>query len=128
MDINLLQEAATKVFAELGLQSETTYRNALSIELQVRKQGPVTMEVVAPILYHGCTVGHNRYDVSCGDMIIELKAVKTAPQIDSYVQQCMRYSKSDPGKHVALVVFGPTCAKAILVCNATPNVQKNDVR
>ena len=116
MNVELLQEAASKVYAELGQQSETTYRNALSVELQMRGQGPVTMEVIAPIQYRGCTVGHSRYDIVCGDTIIELKAAKTAPAFDSYIQQCLRYAKSAPGMRVVLIVFGPENAKTMQIC------------
>ena len=116
MDIKLLEDAAIQVYAELGQQSETTYRNALSVELQMRGQGPVTMEVVAPIQHRGCTVGHSRHDIVCKDTIVELKVAKTAPAFDSYIQQCKRYAKSAPGMRVVLIVFGPENAKTMQIC------------
>lgn len=92
--------------------SESIYQNAMFIELDTicGRTYSLDREVVCPVRYRGQHVGTHRYDVLCGERIIEIKVSKT-PRVKwgLYSQQVGRYQRhKHPYQRVTAVVFTPS--------------------
>jgi len=119
----VIRRAMNAVHRALGPGlAETTYRNALCVELQaqlqLQAQAPggvqepvaIAMEVVRTIEYRGVAVGFHRHDLVFGNVVIEIKVSKSqhpeaAPA--AYESQINRYlTHLKDSECVVLVVIG----------------------
>jgi GxxExxY protein len=111
---SVVSAAANRVFEVLGAgHSESTYQNALRIELE---KSPdvlrVLTEVTFPILYEGIPVGFQRADViiqfaNGSNALLELKSVVTITQ--NVFHQVRRYMEQYTHARIssaAIVNFG----------------------
>lgn len=110
----LIVAAANRVFEVLGAgHSESTYQNALRIELEKNSQVQrVLTEVTFPILYEGIPVGFQRADVIIQfadgiNCLLELKSVQTISQgVHHQVRRYMEQYTHARISSAAIVNFG----------------------
>jgi GxxExxY protein len=95
-----MRRAADRVYTELGWGwRESTYREALAVELQQRGF-VVQQEIVAPIMYRGQPLSHTNMKMDLvvrnrtGCWLLELKV--SAAAMASARQQCVRYLAHAP--------------------------------
>lgn len=118
---------ARRVYAVLGWGwSESTYREALAVELQ-RDGLAVQSEVSHAILYRGRPLSHVslKMDMVVGDeLVLELKAVPAASAgteaLTKAAQQCLRYLRTVGSLRAGLVLNFPDKAGKKLVHISLP--------
>lgn len=118
---------ARRVYAVLGWGwSESTYREALAVELQ--QEGlAVQSEVSHAILYRGRPLSHVSLKMDMvveGELVLELKAVPAASAgteaLTKAAQQCLRYLRTVGAARAGLVLNVPDKAGKELVHISLP--------
>ena len=114
MTIKLIHEELTReilgafytVYNELGYGFlENVYKNALCIELEVRKLG-ARREVPIEILYLGTGVGTYKMDLLVDDrVLVEVKATSSITEADN--RQLFNYLRASKLQVGLLLHFGP---------------------